>query len=84
MFEPPQPLLFGFDVNSEALHGSGRRSQHGRDIATLAVSAIDLGTKGVGGDGTPDCDRGRMHELVADELDAGGSLLEFSRKAAEI
>jgi len=84
LFEPPQPLFFCLDVSSKVPHRACRRSQHTRDVAALAMSPIDLGSKGIGCDRTPDRDGSRVHELVTDEFDAGGSLLEFSRKTAEI
>ena len=83
-FEPAQPCLLGLGVGSEMTHGSSGGTQHACDVTAIAPASADARPKSIGGDRTPDGDRGRVRQLIADQFDIAGSLVEFGSDAIEI
>mgnify|MGYP001554941590 CR=1 FL=1 len=83
-FEPAQPRLLGLGAGGEMAHGSSGGTQHARDVTAIAPAPADLRAERLGRNRTPDRDRGRMHQLIADQFDIAGSLVEFGRDAIEI
>jgi hypothetical protein len=84
LFQPPEPSFLRLGIIREVSDIERGGAQHLGNLAAISPTSRNLRSEGIRGDRRPQCDRGRVHQLVADPLDLDSSLLELDREPVEV